>query len=576
MTMMQMKTRVLGLVMAAGLVTTPALATPPALDRVSTDTAVIIGIKSLTEFSGDLQMWAKAVLPPEASMQMGMMDQMLSLPGLDPDGSAAIAMTFPEGTMDAEPIPTLVLPVADYGAFVEAMQGNPADNISALNMMGDTMYAKDLGDGFMAMSPNMVLVEDFSGKAGQAGAHKARMGERGTSAAEGADIFVIVDVEAMRPMLEKGLEEMKAEMEMAAMMGGDAAAAQIETMTNVADAVVADARTVVVGLGLNDAGVWLDFAGQFAEGSDTGEIFVEAGNSAPLLGAIPNMDYIMAYAFDLSNPGIQGLMAEAAEMNQGMGFSVNTGDMMKHATGQSMVMGTTPGLFAGGLFSNTVQFTASDEPQALFDAMKTSMNEMNGLSQEGMIFNTTFEENTGEAGGRSLSSWGVAMEADPNHENAMATSMALSQMTMLFGGQAGPSGYVTTTDSGLVSTFSKNSKLMEKVLAGDDSMANNDMIRNAAAHLPADRTAEFYLNIKGVLDMVGPMMAMFAPGTDLGDLPEQMSPIAFGLATGGNGMHARVFLPGDVLEFAGAMAQQFGGDGDWEDMDDEPDSRPRF
>jgi hypothetical protein len=41
-------------------------------------------------------------------------------------------------------------------------------------------------------------------------------------------------------------------------------------------------------------------------------------------------------------------------------------------------------------------------------------------------------------------------------------------------------------------------------------------------------------------------------------------------------MHARVFLPGDVLEFAGAMAQKFGGDGDWEDVDDEPDSRPRF
>ncbi len=575
MTMMQMKTRVLGLVMAAGLVTTPALATPPALDRVSTDTPIIIGIKSLTEFSGDLQMWAKAVLPPEASMQMAMVDQMLSLPGLDPDGSAAIALTFPDG-MGSEPVPTLILPAADYSAFVEAMQGNPADGIAALNMMGETMYAKDLGDGFMALSPEMGLVENFSGEAGQTAGHEARMGARGTEAADGADIFVILDVESMRPLLEEGLEEMKSSMEMAAMMGGDAAAAQIDTMTSVADAVVADARTVVVGLGLDDTGVWLDFAGQFAEGSDTGEIFAEAGNSTPLLGAIPNMDYIMAFAVDLSNSGIQSLMAEAAEMNKGMGFSVNTSDMMKYATGQSMVMGTTPGLFAGGLFSNTVQFTASDDPEALFNAMKTSMNEMNGLSQEGMIFNTTFEENTGEAGGRSLSSWSLSMEADPNHENAMATSMALSQMTMLFGGQAGPSGYVTTTDDGLVSTFSKNSKLMEKVLTGGDSMANNEMLKNAAAHLPADRTAEFYLNIKGVLDMVGPMMAMFAPGTDLGDLPEQMSPIAFGLSTGGNGMHARVFLPGDVLEFAGAMAQQFGGDGDWEDVDDEPDSRPRF
>jgi hypothetical protein len=573
---MQMKTRVFGLVMATGLAATAASATPPALDLVSTDTPIIIGIKSLTELSGDAQKWAKAVLPPEAGMQMMMMDQMLSLPGLNPEGSAAIALSFPQGTMDAEPIPTLILPMADYGAFVEAMQGNAADGITALNMMGDTMYAKDLGGGFMAMSPMMGAVEDFAGKKGQTKAHKARMGKRGTDAADGADIFVVLDIETMRPMLEQGLEEMKGQMEMAAMMGGDAAAQQIETMTSVADAVVADARTAVVGLGLDDTGVWLDFAGQFANGSDTGKIFSDSGNSTPLLGAVPNMNYVMAFAFDMSNAGIQKLMSDAAAMNKGMGFTVNTADMMKHAKGQAMVMGTTPGLFAGGLFSNTVQFTASDKPEALMNAMKTAMTEMNGTSQEGMIFNTTFAENAGEAGGKSLASWGLAMEADPNHENAMATSMALSQMTMLFGGQAGPSGYVTTTDKGMFSTFSKNSKLMERVLAGGDSMANNEMLKNAAAHLPADRTAEFYLNIKGVLDMVGPMMAMFAPGTDLGELPEQMNPIAMGLSTGGNGMHARVYLPGDVLEFAGSMAQKFGGEGDWGDVDDEPNSRPRF
>ncbi|MFG0242093.1 MAG: hypothetical protein ACF8R9_04820 [Phycisphaerales bacterium JB054] len=573
--MKQMKTRVLGLVMAAGLVATPAIATPPALDRVSPDTPIIIGIKSLSEFSGDTQKWAQAVLPPEAGMQVMMMNQMLSLPGLNPDGSAAVSLSFPNG-MQAEPVPTLILPMADYGAFVEAMQGNAADGVAALNMMGNTMYAKNLGDGFMAMSPEMGSVESFSGKTGQTKAHKARMGARGTAAADGADVFVVLDIESMRPMLEGGLEEMKGQMEMAAMMGGEAAAAQIQTMTSVLDSVVADGRTAVVGLGLDDSGVWLDFAGQFAEGSDTGKIFADSGNSTPLLGAVPNMPYVMAMAFDLSNPGIQGLMAQAAEMNKGMGFSVSTGEMMKHAKGQAMVMGTTPGLFAGGLFSNTVQFTASDNPEALLAAMKTSMTEMNGQSNEGMIFKTSFAENAGEAGGKKLCSWSLAMEADPNHENAMAASMALSQMTMLFGGQTGPSGYATTTDKGMFSTFSKNSKLMEQVLAGGDSMANNDMLKNAAAHLPADRTAEFYLNIKGVLDMVGPMMAMFAPGTDLGQLPEQMNPIALGLATGGSGMHARIYLPGDVLEFAGSMAQKFGGEGDWEDVDDEPNARPRF
>lgn len=575
--MTQMKARVLGLVMATGLVATAASATPPALDLVSPDTPIVIGIKSLSEATGDAQKWAQAVMPPEAAMNVMMMNQMLSLPGLNPDGSAAIAMTFPNGDpMRSEPVPTLVVPVEDYNAFVEAMQGNAADGITALNMMGETMYAKDLGGGFMALSPEMGLVEKFSGKTGQTAAHKARMGERGTNAADGADVFVILDIETMRPMLEEGLSEMKEQMQFAAMMGGEAAAAQINAMTSVADAVVADARTAVVGLGLDDSGVWLDFAGQFADGSDTGKVFADSGDSTPLLGAVPNMDYVMAAAFDMSNKGMQGLMANAKAMTKGMGMTGTAEGVMEHTKGQAFIMGTTPGMFAGGLFTNTVQFAASDDPEALLGAMKASMEEMNGQSQEGMIFNTTYTEDAGQAAGRSLNAWSLSMSADPDHENAMATGMALSQMTMLFGGQAGPSGYITTTDKGVVSTFAKNTKLMEKVLTGGDSIANNDMLKAAASHLPEDRSAEFYLNIKGVLDMVGPMMAMIAPGTDLGDLPEKMNPIAMGLATGENGMHARVYMPGDVLEFIGSMAQTMGGAGEWEDVDEAPGSRPRF
>ncbi len=72
------------------------------------------------------------------------------------------------------------------------------------------------------------------------------------------------------------------------------------------------------------------------------------------------------------------------------------------------------------------------------------------------------------------------------------------------------------------------------------------------------------------------LLAMMGAGADLGDLPEEMNPIGFALATGGGGMHARVFVPGDVLEFGAAMAEQFGGGDEWEDVEDEPESKPRF
>lgn len=577
--LMNAKTRALGIVMVGGCVASLTSAqTPAALDLVSPETPIVVGVRNLGELSSDVQRWAKALLPAEATMQMAMMDQMLSLPGLNREGSAAVIVTLPkEGGMNPQPMPTMVLPVEDFGAFVEAMQGNPGDAVAALNIMGETAYAKDLPGGFIVMSPDMSAVENFAGTPGQNPAHEARMGKRGAGAASGTDLFVVVDMAAMRPMLNVGLAEMKAQMQFAAMMGGEAAAEQIDRMMRVAEAVVSDAKTAVLGVGLDERGVWLDFAGQFEEASDTGAIFAEGGDASKLLGAVPSMDYIFAMAYDSSSPGMRRLMAGAAEMNSGPSFTMkNSTEIAELTKGQAMVMGTTPGLFAGGLFTNTIVFTSCDEPGKIVEAMRKMMTEADGTSEDGMIFKTSYQEDAAEVAGRSLDAWSLQMEPDYNHENAMAAGMALSQFSMLFGGQSGPSGYIASSDAGVYTSFARNSRLMERVLGGGDSMAANAQIVAAAEHLPAERTAEFYLNIKGVLDMVAPMMAMMAPGADLGQIPEKLSPIAMGLATGEHGMHARLYVPADVIEFGASLGERFGGGGGWEDDMDEPDARPRF
>jgi len=576
--MMKMQTRVLGILAAAGLAATPALAVPPALDHLSADTPIIIGIQSLSGLTADAQKWGTMFAPPEAAMGLMMVEQMLQMPGLNADGSAAVALVFPDGTMNAEPIPTIILPVSSFSDFVEAMQGEASDGVTALNFQGETLFAKDIGSGFMAMGPVMELIEDFDGSTGNNRAHDARLGTRGAEAADQAGVFVVIDVESMRPQLEMALDEMGAQMEFAAMMGGEAAAQQIEMMMNAAEAVVNEGQTAFIGLGSSEDGLWLDFAGQFAEGSDTGAVFADAGNSSSLFGALPNLDYIVAFAFDNSSEGIRSLMTAAVEMSEGMGMGFQTADIMALNNGQSMVIGTTPGLFAGGLFANTVQFTASENPEQLYDAMKTMTIEMDGMSQNGILYHTSFEENAAEAAGYNLHAWGMTMEGDPDHENGVAAGMQLQQMTMLFGGQTGPSGYMATTDKGIYASFSKNRKLMETVLTGEGGqLIDNTGMAMVAGHLPEARTAEAYLNIKGVFDMVMPFLSMMGMGADI-DMPEEMNPIGFGLATGDGGMHARLFVPGDVLEFGAAMAEQFGGEDEWEDneVEDEPESKPRF
>lgn len=575
--MMTMRTRVLGLVTATGLACTPALAVPPALDHVSADTPVIIGIQSLSGLSASAQQWMGKLAPPEAMMGLTMVGQILETPGLNPAGSAAVALSFPNG-MESEPVPTIILPVADYAAFVEAMQGQADDGVSAINFMDETLFVKSLGSGFMAVGPEMTLIEDFDGSKGRGKAHDARLGAQGAKASDQASIFVVVDVASMRPVLDEALAQMDQQMEMAAMMAGEAAAAQLATMASAAKAVVEDGRTAFLGLGASEDGLWLDFAGQFADGSDTGAIFSDAGDATPLFAALPNMDYIVAAAFDTSSPGIRSLMASAMELNKGMSFGLNTAEAVKYNDGSALVMGVTPGLFAGGLFANTVAFTASNDPAALLEVMKSSMVAMNDSAQEGILFHTTWQDDAAEVAGHSLHAWGLSMEGDPNHPNGAQAGMALQQMTMLFGGQAGPSGYAATTEHGLYATYAKSTKLMEQALnGGEDPLTNNESIKMVAGHLPAERTAEGYLNIKGVLDMVMPLIGMMGVAPDLGELPEHMNPIGMGLATGDGGMHARVFVPGDVLEFIGKISQEMNAGGDeWEEVEEEPDAKPRF
>ena len=572
---MKTKTRVLGMLMAVGMVATAAVAIPPALDHVAPDVPVVIGVRDLAHLGESMKHWGSVFGNAEAQQGLMVIDSMLGMDGINAAGSAAGALHFEPG--DEQPTPVIVIPVSDFGAFVEGLEGKSGDGVVAIQIMGSTGYAKSLGDGFAAMGPDLDAVTAFDGKAGRLKANETRLGKTAKPAADKADIFVIADVQALRPMLEQGLEQMEQNMSMAAMMGGEAVQAQMDLLTNAAKSVVNDGRTAFIGMGSDDAGVWLDFASQFNDGSETAKVFADQGNAAPLFKNLPNMDYVAAFAFDTSSPGIRGLMTEAAKLNQGMGLGSSMTKLAGLFDGQATVIGTTPGLFAGGLFSNTVQFSSSKNPAALLSSWKQIMSDMNGKTQQGMTFTTTFEENASKIGDTPLHAYAVSMEVDPNDENAMMASMAIQQMTLVFGGEAGPRGYLAQTSKGLYQTMSRNSDLMARVLKGDgDSMASSASIKSVADHLPEERTVEAYLNIKGVLDMVGPLMSMMG-GPSIDNVPESLHPLGMSLSTGAGGMHGRLFLPTDVLDMVAKMKEQFGGgEGEWEDVQEEPKSKPRF
>ncbi|MBK7404113.1 MAG: hypothetical protein IPJ41_05650 [Phycisphaerales bacterium] len=572
---MKMKTRVLGILCAVGTLSTAALAIPPALDHVASTFPVVIGVRDVGHLGEAMKHWTSVFGGADAQQGLMVVDSIMNMDGINAVGSAAIALNFEAGS--EQPTPVVVIPVSNFSDFVEGLQGHAGDGVVAIQIMGDTGYAKDIGGGFAAMGPDLDAVTAFDGKAGRLKSHETRLGKTATTAADKDDLFVIADVQTLRPMLEQGIQQMEQGMSMAAMMGGEAVQAQMELMTNAAKSIVNDGKTAFLGMGSDDAGIWLDFAAQFTDGTETSKVFADQGNAASLFSNLPAMDYIAAFAFDTSSPGIRDIMTQAAKLNQGMGFGSSMTKLAGQSEGQALVIGTTPGLFAGGLFSNTLAFSASKHPDALLDSLKQLITGMDGQTQQGLKFTSSFKENVSTIGSTPVHAYGVAMEVDPNDSNAMMASMAIQQMTMIFGGEAGPKGFVATNDKGLYQTMSRNTELMTRALNGEgDNMAASASIASVADHLPEHRTMEAYVNVKGVLDMVGPLMSMMG-GPTLDNIPENLHPLGMSLSTGAGGMHSRIFLPADFLDLVASMKSQFGGgEGDWEDVEDEPKSKPRF
>src|SRR2546421_374199 len=67
-----------------------------------------------------------------------------------------------------------------------------------------------------------------------------------------------------------------------AAQGGEQVRVMTNLMTSVAEAFVRDGQTGIVGIGLGDGGITLDFGAQFKEGSASAKLLSQPGKAANL------------------------------------------------------------------------------------------------------------------------------------------------------------------------------------------------------------------------------------------------------------------------------------------------------
>ncbi|MEM9064398.1 MAG: hypothetical protein AAGB51_02790 [Planctomycetota bacterium] len=537
----------------------PALAElPRALGHVPSDAALVVSVRSLAEAHADIMAIGEKI--PDAEMgDLAAAGMMLGMPGLNSAGSAAIAiMPDAEGNIDLEtnePNAMILLPVNDYARFMGNF-GAEGAGIEQIELNGSPAFAKSIGNGYALLASNAATAEAYAGGVGAN--HLEQALRSGAEIAESSDVVLLTNMEKFRPALEAGLEELKPQMEFFAGMAGaqaglDAGQAkqQLEMLLSIAENYVSDSEISYVGLDVSDAGLSVDIASTFRQGSTIAGFFQGAGKAMDLLGRTPNTPFFFAGAFDYSNPGMKKLALNAAELQSGNGIP-GMGEMQKQLTknssGISGVFGATPNIF-GNLFGATSMFYHAEDGAALKAVNKQGVEMSDGVDAQGMKIATSYEAGATNIGGMQVDRWGMQFEADASMPGAMQVQQA---MMMMFGPQGGPGGYVGAIDDGMVVTMSQNDGTFQKAAAAakgqGEGLDDHASIQAIAKHLPSDAFGIGFIGFQEIIEAASGVMAMMGAEVPDFGIDGDMPPLAMSLSGSQGDFRARVFVPAALLE----------------------------
>lgn len=544
-------------------------ALPPVLDRVPADALGVIAAQSLErvdkgarDLLGAIEMPAMST-PAQVLAVMGLGD------GLDMTRSAAIAVVpaapAPDAAVDAPPYHFLAfVPTTDFAALLASFQPKPAAaGVQAIQVNGQSVFAKAIGDGYALLGDAEAVVADFQGAGGNLAAHKAAMGDVGARVADASDLFLVLTPAAMQTLAEQIMTQAQGQMQMAAMMaGGDAQKMQqgMQAAQAFVTNVVGQASATIVGVRAGALGARFDFAVNFRAGTDAANAFQIRGDSNRLLRQAPDQPFLFAAAGDYSSPAIKDLFHKATAVAGG-GAPAEAAAAVDAADGQALAVYTTPGGLLTGLFANAVEFTATKDPAALIASTKQLLEGMG--QQADALFAGAFTENALEVAGVKVDQWSLTMRAPAGGFGPQ------QQIVGALFGQMGISGYMAPVKGGVVRTIAKDAATLEKAIAlinngAGPSLAQNALIAGVASQLPDGRTAEGYVNVGELLRQALVMAATFIGQVNL-DAPANLPPVGLSVTTDAGGARCTMFAPAPVIQTVVKVAQvvkqmQAGGD----------------
>lgn len=558
---------------------------PDAMNRVAPNTAVTVVIPSLDRLDEGVASVIGALEMPMLSTPKQMLAAAGFRNGLDSTRAVVIMFQSENFEEEAEPDVLMLIPTTDFDALVGQFNPVVENGLQAFQTgMGDMTFARDLGNGYALAGENAELVAAYNAEGGAA-AFETMIGRAGMDVADRSDVYAIVQFDAFRDLIEEGLdaarEQMAEGMAMAAGMGGqdpEAVAEQMEQGLAMIESFVDQSQAMVLGADASAMGVGIEMSSNFKEGTEWAGLMQAGGKSEALLASMPAGPYLLAYAADFDNPLMQQLFGKfgAMKMNMMGGMAAMEGvdpeAMLKNMKGQAIAVYPGPAGIMGGVFSGTVAYTKSDNPNAMRTSLMNAMNAMGnveaGQGEFAMTMQSTFMENAGQINGTNYDSWSMTFNM-----GGQANPFMGQFMMMLFGQPDGIKGLMAATDKGVYTTYSPNPARLQDALDGGASLADDQLTKQVAERLPANRIGEFYLGADSILAQVMPFIQMQLGPMDLG-VEGPIPPMGIGLTAGEGSLHGAMYFPMPLIQAGANLGMTFQQMQMMQDADD--DGNPPF
>jgi hypothetical protein len=540
---MQLGMKCLGVAASALMVFAgSAHALPSLMDRIPSDALVSIVIPNPTALEASFKKAATSMgLPAGSEMNLEALMQVIGIAdSVKADGPVGLAVKLPVRDKDGNELPedqqnvVILVPVKDYAAFTKALGAEGDAEILTVNMGDGPAFARNIGDGYAALSKNKTFLTSFKGEKGQLAGHKARVSASADSVADRSDVVILVNVDTGRQVIMDGLKRSREEMENNMAMMGDGAP-DMAPLNAMIDSFVEQSRSMVLGLKLDDAGISADMVSTFIEASNFAKIAGSSGKSVELMGRLPKTDYLIAGALDVSSEPIRNFLTSLPIPKQAGGDALQLADALKTMNGASFSLGFNPGGIMAGLLTRTVSFVSSPDPAAAVKQLQASMARMT----EAKVANAKYTPAKTEVNGVKVDDFEIKMTANAEQPGAAQAMM------FMFGPNGGPAGYVAQTNGGYIQTYSRSSELMGQALAAKpgSSLITDDQVKLVSSKLPEGRVAELYVGPKAIMNSITPVLTMFAGASPDYTPSDTIPPIGLAIAPGGGGLRATIFVP---------------------------------